>query len=102
MTNAEIILGAMMLAELDPETVEVDTFAGWKRRGYTVKRGEKATFQTKIWKPSKYSKKELEDIEEQKGIEVADKAKDQRKLVLVNAHFFTDTQVEKLKKEEER
>ena len=98
MTNAEIIITAMLNAELNPEEVEVDTFAGWKRRGYSVKRGQKATFSTRIWKPSKYSKKELDDIKETYDAETAEKAKDKKKLVLVLAHFFTDEQVERVKK----
>lgn len=96
MTNAEIIMGAMMLAELDPMEVEVDTFAGWKRRGFTVKRGEHAVFKTKIWKPSKFkvSDEELETVDPT----TLDADGKQKKLILVNASFFTDEQVEVLKK----
>lgn len=97
MTNAEIIIGAMMLAELDPTEVEVDTFAGWKRRGYVVKRGEKATFQTKIWKPCKFSKEEQQNAEEVAQDATTDKT-NYRKLILVNASFFTDAQVERITK----
>lgn len=93
MTNAEIIVGAMLMAELDPMEVTVDTFAGWKRKGYSVKKGEKAVFKTKIWKPSKYSKKEIEEAAEEKDVVIPDTAK---KLILVTASFFTDEQVEKL------
>lgn len=92
MTNGEIILTAMMLAELDPMEVTVDTYAGWKRKGFVVKRGETAVFKTKIWKPSKYSKKEVEEIES-RGVEVSDRTN--QKLILVNAAFFTDKQVER-------
>ncbi len=95
MTNAEIILGAMMLAEIDPMEVEVDTFAGWKRKGYVVKRGEKAVFQTKIWKPCKFVKK---DDEEQQTDEQTEEKKNYKKLMLVNASFFTDLQVERITK----
>lgn len=96
MTNAEIILGAMELAELDPMEVEVDTFAGWKRRGYSVKRGEHAVFKTKIWKPSKFkaTDEELETMD----ISQLDNDGKYKKLILVNASFFTDEQVEVLKK----
>ena len=86
MTNAEIVLTAMELTKLDPIEVEVDTFAGWKRRGFSVKKGETAVFKTKIWKPSKYSKKEIAENE-------ADEKR--TKLILVNAAFFTNAQVEK-------
>lgn len=95
MTNAEIIMESMVLAELDPMDVEVDTFAGWKRRGFSVKKGEHAVFKTKIWKPSKYTKEEIAEIEEKNGEPFDPNTK---KLILVNASFFTDTQVEVLKK----
>lgn len=92
MTNAEIIMGSMVLAELDPMTTVVNTFAGWKRRGYSVKKGEKAVFKTKIWKPVKYAKKEQEsEIDANLSAEDSDN----KHLVLVNAAFFTAEQVEK-------
>jgi len=96
MTNGEIILGAMLVAKLNPEQVVVDTFAGWKRRGYKVKAGEKAVFQTKIWKPSKFNKKVEDPVD---GEEVV--VEQEKRLILVNASFFTNEQVEKLTKKEE-
>ena len=94
MTNAEIIVTAMVNANLNPEEVEVNTFVGWKRNGYSVKRGEKAVFSTKIWKPCKFKK-----VEEENSADVADDAnKDEtpkKRLMLVTAHFFTDEQVER-------
>ena len=92
MTNLEIIVGAMKLTGLDPRTDVVNTFAGWKRRGYSVKKGEKAVFKTKIWKPVKYTKKEQEsEIDANLSAEESDN----KHLVLVNAAFFTAEQVEK-------
>lgn len=88
MTNMEIIAGAMLLAEISPD-VEVDTFAGWKRNGYRVKKGEKASFQTKIWKPCKVKPKSEDDEP------VEEKVVNNRRLYLVNASFFTENQVEK-------
>ena len=93
MTNAEIITVAMINAELDPMEVDFDTFAGWKRRGFCVKRGQKAVFQTKIWKPCKFKKEEIEQQEETGNTE-----QKRQKLILVNASFFTDEQVERLVK----
>lgn len=93
MTNAQIIIEAMILAELDPMEIEVDTFAGWKRRGFSVKKGEKAVFKTKIWKPCKFKPEELGE-----GVEVPkdeEQTVNKKKLVLVNASFFTDEQVER-------
>lgn len=95
MTNAEIIVSAMVLAELDPMEVEVDTFAGWKRKGYCVKKGQKAVFKTKIWKPCKFKNEEIELPEEAKDMEPQFNKK---KLILVNASFFTDEQVERVVK----
>ena len=93
MTNAEIITIAMIGAELDPMEVEVDTFAGWKRRGFIVKKGQKAVFQTKIWKPCKFKKEEAEQKDDAEQTE-----QNRKKLILVNASFFTDEQVERVVK----
>lgn len=81
MTNMQIITGAMVLNGV---TEEVDTYAGWKRRGFQVQRGQKAKFQTKIWKPCKAKKSEGE--EESEGT----------RLILVNASFFVKSQVEEV------
>lgn len=93
MTNAQIIVEAMLLAELDPEEVVVDTFAGWKRKGYTVKKGEKAVFQTSIWKPSKKNHVKESEVEENE-VPTEDTEK-HTYLHLVKASFFTSDQVEK-------
>ena len=50
LTNFEIIESNIILHGI---TEEVDTYAGWSRNGYKVKRGSKALFKTKIWKPCK-------------------------------------------------
>ena len=88
MTNKDIINGNLVLLGLDPMTVFVDTFAGWNRRGFKVKKGEKATFKTKIWKPSKHTVKEEKD-----GQEVE---QEYENMILVNAAFFRAEQVEKI------
>lgn len=89
MTNAEIIAGEMIVAGLNPLEDVVDTFAGWKRKGYTVKKGEKSVFTTSIWKPSI---KKAEVTEE----ETVEDNTPHTYLHLVKASFFTDKQVEKL------
>jgi len=76
MTNLEILEMEKMLNKVDEE---VDTYAGWKRRGYQVKKGSKALFQTKIWKPF-YT---AEDGEEE-----------EMKMVKVKASYFGESQVE--------
>ena len=48
MTNLQIIISEM---ELHGVTEEVDTYAGWQARRMQVKKGNKALFKTKIWKP---------------------------------------------------
>ena len=98
MTNANIITVAMLNAKLDPATVKVNTYAGWKRQGFQVKRGEKAVFSTKIWKPVKMLSKE-----EKAEMEKADESiqKQYRKLWMVNASFFTADQVEKAESKKE-
>ena len=53
MTNLQIILTE---CELNGITEAVDTYQGWARSGKQVKKGSKALFQTKIWKPRKNSK----------------------------------------------
>ncbi len=80
MSNIEIIANETDLRGI---TEQVDTFAGWKRRGYVVSKGQKAVFKTKIWKPCKVKEKD-ENGEERK----------EKKLILVNAAFFTLSQVE--------
>lgn len=81
MTNLEIIASEMVLHEISLDTL-VDTFTGWKRRGFIVNKGEKAAFRTKIWKPTKVTAK-LDNGEEEETT----------KMILVPASFFTQDQV---------
>lgn len=60
MTNIAIISNAKLLNGV---AEEVDTFAGWKRRGKQVKKGSKALFKTSIWKPRGKQKKDEEQNE---------------------------------------
>lgn len=81
MTNAQIIMTEVALHGVQEE---VDTYAGWKRRGYQVQKGNKALFKTRIWKPCKSkAKKQDEDGE------------DESKLIMVDASFFGLSQVAK-------
>ncbi len=64
----------------------VDTFAGWKRKGFYVTKGSKALFETSIWKPCKTEiKKEDGTIEQAK------------RLYMVKACFFGMSQVKPLR-----
>lgn len=88
MTNIEIIAAAAATAKI-PADMPINTYAGWKRSGFQVKRGEKAVFQTKIWKPCKAKKKEQTETEDTG-------TRDNKKLILVNASFFTAEQVSEI------
>ena len=82
MTNLAIIEGAK---RLNGVIEEVDTFAGWKRRGKKIKAGSKALFKTSIWKPVGGRKKDSDaDYEEEIN----------PGLILVPASFFGISQVE--------
>ena len=86
MTNLQIIGTACMMNGI---TEEVDTYAGWQRRGMQVTKGNKALFKTKIWKPVKgKAKVNGEEAEEVAG-----------HLILVNAAFFGASQVEEISEE---
>lgn len=82
MTNAEIIQGEILARGI---TQEVDTYAGWKRKGFKVKKGSKATFKTKIWKPK------TRKIKDKDGKETDKKEK---YFIMVKAYYFTKAQVE--------
>lgn len=79
MSNTEIISIETGLRGI---TEKVDTFAGWQRKGYVVNKGQKAAFKTKIWKPCKVKEKD------ENGKETTE-----NKLIMVNAAFFTQSQV---------
>jgi len=83
MTNLQIIEKEKTITNI---TEDVKTYQGWKRAGYRVKKGSKASFQTKIWKPTKISKKKVKDEETEE--------KDNRYFILVKAYFFTESQVQ--------
>jgi hypothetical protein len=78
MSNAEIIKNCMMFSGI---TEPVDTLPGWNSEGFRIKKGSKAAFNTKIWKPCKAKDPKTGESKE--------------KLLLVNASFFTASQVEK-------
>ena len=63
MTNVEILAAECATRGIDEE---VHTFAKWKSLGYKVKHGEKALFNTMLWKQSTKIIKNDEDEEEKK------------------------------------
>ena len=80
-TNKQILMSECISHNLDPFSVVINTFAGWKANGYTVIKGSKAVFTTTIWKPCKYKDKD---------------GNESSKLRLVKASYFTSEQVKKI------
>jgi len=81
LTNKEIIMTEKLLHNIELDKI-VDTFAGWNKQGYTINKGSKALFQTKIWKPTLLKNKDTETKT--------------KKIILVNASFFSLDQVTKI------
>ena len=88
-TNQEIIFNEVLMRGI---TEDVHTYAKWKSLGYQVKKGEKALFQTMLWKKkTKKSKKEnTENIENEEGKE----KKNNDYFFLAKSSMFGRSQVE--------
>ena len=72
-----------------PEIQQIHTYNGWKARGYQVKKGQKAITKFPIWKYTKGKKKDMDEEEAQaKGY-----------CFMKNSAWFTEEQVEPIKKE---
>lgn len=84
MSNREIVLGEAMLKGFEYDGQNLLTFLEWKKRGYSVKKGEKAFISTNLWKP--VTKKDKET------------GKESRIMIMTKASLFTVDQVELLKK----
>lgn len=84
MCNKEIISRYIAMNELEP-SIELHTFAEWKRLGYKVKKGEKSKHKISIWKRT------TKKVENEKGEEV-----ETQNYFLKLSAFFTLDQVEKL------
>jgi antirestriction protein ArdC len=84
MCNKEIISRYIAMNELEP-SIELHTFAEWKRLGYKVKKGEKSKHKISIWKRT------TKKVENEKGEEV-----ETQNYFLKLLAFFTKEQVEKL------
>lgn len=68
----------------EPEAIH--TYATWKQLGFQVKKGEKAKASFTIWKYVEGKKQEENEEEE----------KDNSRMFMKKAHFFTIDQVEKI------
>ena len=80
--------------ELDmPE--EIHTFAGWKSRGFKVKKGEKAVAKFPVWTYKvSMSKKEAQLVDD----DAEDHIEGAGKMYMKISAFFTRGQVEEIKK----
>lgn len=81
MSNKEIISTEAILKGFNYDGNNLFTFQEWKKRGYTVKKGEKAFISTSIWKNVKRKDKE---------------GKETNKMFLTKASLFTIEQVQLL------
>ena len=86
-TNKEIISLEMATRGIDEE---VHTFAMWKSLGYQVKKGEKALFQTMLWKMKKGKKQDNNNEEQQDDKEV----KKYNNFFMAKSSLFGRSQVE--------
>ena len=78
---------------------ELLTFAEWKKKGYSVIKGEKTKFSCKLWK--KLSKSELEKEKkrlEEKAKQEGTTPKKPSSFVMTKCCFFLPSQVEEIKK----
>lgn len=75
------------------------TFAEWKRKGFSVRKGEKSQFSCSLWK--KLSKAEMEkQMEKLKALakkEGKEKPKKPSSFVMTKCNFFLPHQVEAIK-----
>ena len=86
-TNKEIISLEMATRGIEEE---VHTFAMWKSLGYQVKKGEKALFQTMLWKMKKGKKQDDNNEEQQDDKEV----KKYNNFFMAKSSLFGKSQVE--------
>lgn len=100
MTNNDIILTAATAAGiLTAEQAEfltsrglmvpIHTYQFWKNAGYQVRKGEKAALKLNLWKPTKLSKAEQEDLSEEDSENIT-------KMRLSKSSLFTWKQVDKI------
>lgn len=81
MSNKEILAYERLMKGIQED---VYTYAELKKRGYQVKRGQKATITTQVWKNSTYTDKKT--------------GEEKSKMIMVTGSFFTLNQCEKITK----
>lgn len=82
MSNMEIILGESIAKNYNYTGDNLFTFAAWKNKGYSVKKGEKAFITTQLWKSVTYKDKKTQESKS--------------KMILTKAFLFNIDQVEKI------
>lgn len=100
MTNLEIVIGEainhgvfteeQIQGYLSEGDLPLKTFKSWQDAGYTVRKGQKARLQTKLWQLKAKKKKEAAESQEDEKNE---------KFILVPAYLFTLDQVAKIGEE---
>jgi len=88
-TNLEMITEVAMMAGFNFDGENLKTFQEWKRAGFSVKKGEKATFKLSLWKPFTKKIKDEESGEEKK----------EQRFKLVPSALFTPEQVQPIGEE---
>ena len=82
MSNKEIVLSEAILKGFEYDGQNLFTFQEWKKRGYSVIKGQKAFISTNLWKPViKKDKKTGES---------------KRIMIMTKASLFTADQVKKI------
>ena len=81
MSNKEILTYEKLLAGINED---IYTYAELKKRGYQVKKGEKAIIKTQIWKNTTYTDKKT--------------GEEKTKMIMVKGSFFTINQCELIQK----
>ena len=91
-TNQEIIMGEVLTRGI---TEDVHTYAKWKSLGYQVKKGEKALFQTMLWKISKGKKQDnIKNADNENNENDNKDKKKQPHFFLAKSSMFGRSQVE--------
>lgn len=92
MTNQEIIALELEALGEEGETVEeLLTFLEWKKRGYSVNKGETAFIKVQLWKPIMQKVKETDENGKEKEVK-------KKRFKLVMTALFTQDQVSKQEK----
>ena len=82
MSNKEIVFNEAMMRGFEYTGENLFTFQEWKKRGYSVIKGQKAFISTNLWKPVVKKDKET--------------GKTENIMIMTKASLFTSEQVKKI------